>query len=291
MKDKVYVITGPTGIGKTEVSLAIAKSINGEIINCDASQFKKDLNIGTAKIDLSNVVVPHYLIDIIDPESNYSIYDFQIKARALIEEINSRGKVPILVGGSGLYINACIYDYDLSKDERSNEEYLDLDNDELYQLLLSLDPNTTIHKNNRRRVLRAIELLKSGKEVKENYSFDSMYDLKGVVLNCPRDLLYERINKRVDSMISNGLIDEIKDLINHGIDLNKINEIGYKEFIPYFNNEMSIDEVLEEIKKNSRHLAKRQMTWFRHKMNFPFIDMNYEDLTDTINKVLEIFNK
>ena len=121
MKDKVYVITGPTGIGKTEVSLAIAKEINGEIINCDASQFKKDLNIGTAKIDLSNVVVPHYLIDIIDPESNYSIYDFQIKARALIKEINSRGKIPILVGGSGLYINACIYDYDLSKEEFRDE--------------------------------------------------------------------------------------------------------------------------------------------------------------------------
>lgn len=291
MKEKVFVITGPTGVGKTEVSLEVAKRINGEIINCDASQFKKELNIGTAKIVLSNIAVPHHLIDIIDATSNYSIYDFQKIARNLITEINNKGKVPILVGGSGLYINACVYDYDLADTIKSNDNYDDLNNDDLYDLLLSLDPNTTIHKNNRRRVERAIELIKSGRTVKENYSFESIYDLKGVVLNCPRDLLYERINERVIKMISSGLLDEINGLIAKGIDLSKINEIGYKEFIPYFNNEASIDEAIEEIKKNSRHLAKRQITWFKHKMNFPFIDINYNDYDETINKVLEIFNK
>ena len=289
-KDKVYVITGPTGIGKTDLSLSIASSLNGEVINADASQFKKLLNIGTSKTDTSNNNIKHHLIDIIGPTDNYSIYDFQANARKLIHEINERGHVPILVGGSGLYINACVYDYDL-KEAGLSLDFSSYSDDELYDLLLSLDPNTTIHKNNRRRVERAINLIKSGKDIHDTCDFNSSFELKGVVLDTDRDILYDRINKRVDQMIDCGLLDEIKNLIDEKIDLSKVNEIGYKEFIPYFYGLCTLDAAIDEVKKNTRHLAKRQLTWFRNKMNFPFVMINYDNLEETKNEILKIFNE
>ena len=292
LKNALIVITGPTGVGKSEISLKIAKLLNGEIINCDASQFKKGLNIGTAKIDLTQTAIPHHLIDIIDAESNYSIYDFQKKARDIISNLFKKGKTPILVGGSGLYINSVIYDYDLEASKSKKEDYSNLNNEELYALLLKYDKGAKIDKENRRRVIRAIELALDGKKISENKcSSDYVYNTIGFVINAPREILYDRINARVDKMISDGLIDEIKMLKDNGVNLNNLNEIGYKELVPYLEGKCSIDDAISLIKQNTRHFAKRQLTWFRNKMEFPFIDIDYNDINNTVEEIIKYINK
>lgn len=283
LHNKVIVITGPTGVGKTDISLEIAKKYNGEIINCDASQFKRDLNIGTAKTVYHNSEIKHHLFDIIDATSNYSIASFQKVARAIIDDCFERNVTPILVGGSGLYINSVIYDYDLTSSERMNEDlYNDYDNEELYNLLLNLDPDTNIEKNNRRRVIRAIELANNGKKISENKTKEFYYDTIGILLDCNRDILYERINDRVIEMINNGLVDECKGLINKNIDVKKIEDIGYKEIFAYLDGEITINEAIEEIQKKTRHFAKRQMTWFRNKMDLKQFIVNYDNYQETI---------
>jgi tRNA dimethylallyltransferase len=298
MTDKIIVITGPTAIGKTDISLEIAKIYDGEIINADASQFKKELNIGTAKIDLSKTDIKHHLIDVIGPMDNYNVSSYQKEGRKLIEEIKGRGHTPIVVGGSGLYINSLLYDYHFDSEKRDNDSPLnDLSNEELMERLEEIDPDSAknIPLGNRKRLLRAVEVASSGMKISENNDGDKLlYDAVIICLTTDREVLYDRINKRVDLMLENGLIEECKNLINQGYDLDKIGDIGYLEVGKYLNNIYDYDRMAEEIKKRTRHFAKRQMTWFRNKLNPIFIEMNYDDkniVIENIKKAIEGKNR
>lgn len=266
---KVIVIVGPTGVGKTKISIQLAKRFNSEIINCDQSQMRKLLNIGTAKITKEEMDgVPHHLIDFLEPISDYSIKDFQDDARNLIDNMNV---VPFIVGGSGLYIDAVITDYDLSnqkRDENIEDKYNELTNEELYNKLYNLNQEAALktHPNNRKRVLRYLEIVSEKGELvsKPNLPY---YDSLIIFLNKDREVLYDNINKRCDIMIEEGWIEEVKSLKEMGYDINLIKEIGYKEISDYLDNLISYDEMLEKIKQETRRYAKRQITWFKNKMN------------------------
>ena len=288
MIDKIIVITGPTAIGKTAISLEVAKIYDGEIINADASQFKRELNIGTAKIDLSKTDIPHHFIDAIGPMDNYNISDYQKAGRALISDIQKRGHTPIIVGGSGLYISSLLFDYHFSSEKRDSDSPLnDLSSEELFERLQELDLESAkkIPLSNRKRLIRAIENALSGNSNSTNLDGNKLlYDAKIFCLTTERDILYERINKRVDEMIKDGLTNECKELISKGYDLEKIGDIGYKEIALYLKGELSLDEAKDKIKQRTRNYAKRQMTWFRNKLNPIFINMDYSE--EGINKVI-----
>ena len=294
--EKVIVIVGPTAIGKTNISLDLCKKFNGEVINCDASQMKKDLNIGTAKIDLTKTDVVHHLIDIIECNDTFSCADFQKEARKLIRDINSRSKIPFIVGGTGLYVSSVIYDYDLSPIAKASnhDTYDHLTNEELHALLTKIDKESAdkIHMNNRIRVIRAIECAKNGYKISSNNGKkNKVYDALLICLTTDREILYQRINKRVDLMIEEGFIDECKSLIKKGIDISKLPDIGYKHINSYLIGELSFENALDEIKKDTRHYAKRQMTWFRNQMDCVFIDMNYNNPNITFEKVSMIIDE
>lgn len=295
--EKVICILGPTAVGKTNISLDICAKYNGEIINCDASQMKKELNIGTAKIDYQNQKIVHHLFDIIEPLQSFSCADFQKEARRLITDINKRGKIPFLVGGTGLYASATLYKYDLGNKGRNKEDdslYDEYSNEELYALLKKLDPLSSekIHPNNRVRMLRAIESAKNGNIISNNNKKnEKYYDALIIVLNAPREILYERINKRVMIMIEDGLIDECKLLKQKGIDLSKIPDIGYKQINQYLDGLISLDEAISLIQKDSRHYAKRQLTWFRNQMESTFVDIDYDNIDDTISHISNLIDE
>ena len=266
--EKVIVLTGPTGIGKTDLSLMIAKKFNMEIINCDASQFKKDLLIGTGKYDTLGTNIKHHLFDIIDASDNYSIKDFKNSAASLITDITKRGKMPLIVGGTGLYINSLLYDYSLDSDGRTTdtlEKYLNYSNDELHELLTKYDEAlaSIIHKNNRRRVLRAIERIENGESILNNDT-KLAYDSLVIVLNTDRETLYNRINKRVDAMIDSGWVSECQ-MLKEKYDVSKIKDIGYQELFAYLDGKISLEEAKDLIKQKTRNYAKRQLTWFSTK--------------------------
>ena len=291
---KVIVITGPTAIGKTDLSLKLCEYFNGVVINADASQFKKELNIGTAKIDINQIDIKHYLIDIIGPMDNYSISDYQKEARRLLEEINKTEKKVFVIGGSGLYINALMYDYKFNAPARDEKLYNDLSNQEIYDMLVKLDKEASVNipVNNRKRLIRALELAKSGNKISENIcDLESIYPATFICLTCPRDILYQRINKRVDIMFDNGWLDECISLIDKGYDLSKIGDIGYKEINDYLKGLISLDDTKELIKQRTRHYAKRQMTWFRNKMNCLFVEMDYENPNNTFNNIVQLINE
>jgi tRNA dimethylallyltransferase len=288
---KVVVLTGPTAVGKTAFSLSIAKYLGTEIINTDASQFRKGLDIGTAKIDLKETDVPHHLIDFLDPEAEFSIKDFQDLARKKIAELHSLGMIPLLVGGSGLYINAALGDYKLDSPGRNldfEKKYAGYSNAELHGLLARLDPPAAekIHPNNRRRVLRALELAEAGERISENLSGRKLlYDALVICLVTDRATLYERINRRVGEMIKNGWLDEIRTLLAKGIDFSKIKDIGYKELAEYVVNGGDLELVLDDIRKKTRNYAKRQMTWFKNQMACVFVEVDYDNPQVTENRI------
>lgn len=288
--EKVIVITGPTGSGKTEFSLKLAMDINGEIINCDASQMKKDLNIGTAKLDLNKTSVKHHLIDFLEADENYSIRDFQVKGRDIITDIINRGKVPIIVGGTGLYINALLYDYDLNDEERDPEfekKYQDLDNHSLHVMLENLDKDLAnqIHENNRRRVLRVLEKLYQDKvPLKTN---KILYNAKIFCLDVDRSVLYERINSRVLKMLENGWIEECQNLKRNNFNLEKIKDIGYPEVFKYLDNIITKEEMIDKIQQKTRNYAKRQITWFKNKLDCDWIKLDYNCINKTYEELLE----
>lgn len=289
----IIVITGPTAIGKTDLSLRLCEYFDGEVINADASQFKKELNIGTAKIDLNNVKIKHYLIDIIGPMENYSISDYQKEARLLIEKISSEGKMPFVIGGSGLYINALMYDYQFNAPGRDDSLYDSFSNEDLHNKLMILDYEASLNipVSNRKRLIRAIELAKAGHKISENIcELKPIYNSIFICLTCDRELLYQRINKRVDVMFTNGWIDECISLKNKGYDLDKIGDIGYKEINDYLNGLITFEDAKEVIKKRTRNYAKRQMTWFRNKMNCIFVTMDYNNIDSTFKEVVNIIN-
>ena len=286
---KLVVILGPTAVGKTKVSIEIAKHYNFEIINGDSVAIYKKLDIGSAKPTKEEMDgVKHYLIDIKEPSENYSVYDFQLDARKIIDNSND---IKLISGGTGLYISSVIYNYEFLASERKytdEDKYESYTNEELYNLLLSKDPNldqTKIHPNNRKRVIRAIEVIdETNKSIHSfNKKNERIYDCYIIYLNMDRAKLYERINKRVDMMIDMGLEDEVKSLYNLGI---KPKAIGYQEFIPYFQGKSSLDEVVEKIKLNTRHLAKRQETWFKHQMDTHFYNVDPDNIDEVINNII-----
>ncbi len=297
--ENLVIITGPTGIGKTELSLDLAKKYRGEIISSDSMQIYKKLNIGTAKIDLDKTSIPHHMIDIIDPSDNFTVADFKNEAKKIITDINNRGGLPFLVGGTGLYINSLVYNLDFTETEPDYEyrdelrEILEEEGSEfLYEKLQDQDRDMAekIHKNNGQRIIRALEILKSGNKKGDNFRQENKdYNLIYIGLNMDRAKLYEKINQRVDKMIDLGLVDEVKNLLDEGLDKNSqsLKAIGYKEVIAYLDDEMNFDEMVDLIKKNSRHYAKRQLTWFRRDDRIKWFDRESDTLLLDIENYIE----
>lgn len=302
-KKKLIVLIGPTAVGKTELSLHLAKEFNGEIISGDSMQIYKGMDIGTAKIKYEEMNgIPHHLIDIKEPEESFSVADFQEEVRNKIKSISQRNALPLIVGGTGLYIQSVIYDYQFSEtpcDEVIRNAYEKKAQEEgnlsVYQILQEKDPISAkkIHPNNVRRVIRALEVIEStGKTVAEYQRMqkpDLLYDVALIGLTMDREKLYKRINQRVDLMMHEGLLEEVKQLYDRQIrHVQSIQAIGYKELYDYFDGKVTLNEAIEQIKQNSRRYAKRQFTWFRNKMDITWFDMT-NDL-DRQKKIKEISN-
>ena len=291
---KVIVITGPTAVGKTKLSIEIAKRLQTDIINGDAYQIYQKMNIGTAKpTDDEKQGVTHHYMDFLDSSKTYSIAEFQKGVRECIDDLTSKNKVPLIVGGSGLYIDSVIKNYQFLEEKRSNEQskYDSLTNEELHQVLANLDPDkaSEIHPNNRKRVLRAIELISSNVDnTSRSKKNELVYDALIIFLNDNRESLYDRINKRVDKMLADGLIEEVKNIGINNYSMTSKVAIGYKEVIQYLNNEIDYNEMVELIKKNSRHYAKRQYTWFKNQDNCQVVNINLEDFNKTIDEVYNL---
>lgn len=295
---KVIVITGPTGVGKTKFSIELAKELNTEIINGDAYQIYKYMNIGTAKpTEAEKQGIPHHLMDFLDPLESFSICDYQKLVRDKIEEFHNKEMIPIITGGSGLYIDSVLYDYRFTEDARNTEDekkYDHLSNEELHNILRTLNPESAdkIHPNNRKRVLRAIELAESGTNNEDrNQKHNKMYDFLLIFLNDDREVLYERINNRVDEMIANGLLEEVKSLYPDKLSNQAVKAIGYQEIYDYLDNKISLEEAINLIKQHSRNYAKRQMTWYRNRENVQEVFINVNNLEETKNKLINIVNE
>ena len=285
--NKVIVITGPTAVGKTKLSIEIAKKYNGEIINADAVQVYKGLDIGSAKVtEEEKENIPHHLFDIKEVDEEYTIYHYQQDARKIIEDIQKRGKTPILVGGTGLYIKSALYDYKLSE-EKESEMYEDLTTEELYNNLLKVDKDIIIDKNNRRRLIRALNYYKENNEsINNNKTNKLLYNTIFIGLTTDRKELYNRINKRVDTMMKNGLLEEVKSFYDKGIKTKPLlNGIGYKELYKYLDGNYTYEEAVEKIKQNSRHYAKRQYTFFNHQLPIVWFETDFANFNNTIEKV------
>lgn len=303
-KEKVLVLIGPTAVGKTKLSIELAKMYNGEIISGDSMQIYKGMDIGTAKIKQEEMEgVPHHLIDIRNPEDSFSVAEFQQMVREKIKEITGKGKLPMIVGGTGLYIQSVIYDYQFSdapSDERIRQQLEEKAESEGYEALhhqlkqVDSESAEKIHPNNVRRVVRALEIYhctgKTMTEYQENQSLELLYDTALIGLTMDRDQLYERINNRVDVMLAEGLLEEVERLFRSGLkDCQSIQAIGYKEWFDYFNGRIGFEEAIENLKQNSRRYAKRQLTWFRNKMDVMWFDMtnvnNSAQLSKKINEI------
>lgn len=278
--NKVIVIAGPTATGKTALSVRIAKELGGEIVSADSIQIYKKLDIGSAKPSLEEREgIPHYLMDFVEADGAYSVADYVRDAKEKIADILSRGKLPIVVGGTGLYISSLVdnvefsdSDQDMSVRARLQEELAQIGAEAMHARLKDVDPKSAeaIHPNNTKRVIRALEIFETTGKTRTAYEAESKltkspYDFCLIALSCDRELLYERINRRVDIMAEQGLFDEVKGLLAEGIspDAQSMQGIGYKEAVMAVNGEISKEESIELIKKNSRNYAKRQLTWFK----------------------------
>lgn len=301
MKESLFILIGPTAIGKTKVSVELAKILNGEILSADSMQIYKYMDIGTAKIKKEEMEdIPHYLIDIVSPDEEFTVSNYKENAKKIISKINSKRKLPMVVGGTGLYVNSLIYDLNFTKvpsDIRIREELDSLankyGNEFLHSKLEKIDKVSAekIYANDRKRVIRAIEIYKmTGKPMSiHNENFrkpNNEYNLTMIGLNMDRKKLYDRINTRVDLMFQEGLIDEVKSLLSMGYtkELVSMKGIGYKEVIMYLDGSITLDESMEMIKKGSRNYAKRQLTWFRRNEMINWI--NIDDFSD-FNSLIE----
>ena len=288
---KLIVLTGPTAVGKTELSINLAKAVNGEIISADSIQVYKGMDIGSAKITVDEMQgINHYLIDILEPAEEFNIHLFKTLTLKAMDEIYAKDKIPIIVGGTGFYIQSVIYDIDFCDTEADNSYRESLEtiaknkgNLYLHEMLRKVDNKSAnaIHPNNVKRVIRALEYYnQTGQPISEHNTVQknnsSPYNFAYFVLNDKRELLYERINKRVDNMVENGLIQEVKELLNSGCnkDMVSMQGIGYKEVVEYLEGKLSLDETKELIKKNTRHFAKRQLTWFRREKEVDMINID-----------------
>lgn len=289
--NKVIVICGPTAVGKTKLSVELAKILDGEIINADSTQVFRMMDIGTAKVtEEEKENIPHHLFDIKDPDEDYTVYDYQKDCRYQIEDILSRGKTPIIVGGTGLYMKAALYDYEF---EEENETF-SFDNkttEELYSELKKVDLNTDIHPNNRKRIERALSYYYQHKvPISEQKKCTTLlYDTIFIGLTTDREILYERINNRVYKMLEDGLLEETKKIYELGYRSKAISTpICYKELFSYLDGDCSLEDSIDLIQKRSRHYAKRQYTWFNHQLPVDWVMVDFDCFDNTIQ---EVFNK
>jgi len=281
----IVVILGATGVGKTKLSLSLAKKLNAEIINADAMQVYKRLDIGTAKIkDYEGI--PHHLIDFVDPNDNYNIYNYQKDCRKIIDKLLSENKNIIIVGGSGLYIKSALYNYEFHEEE-NKYNFDNLTNEELLNKIKEYDQNTSIHINNRKRLERTLTKYLNNATT-TNKKHEKVYDFITIGLTTDRELLYQKIDKRVDQMVEEGLIEEVKQLYDENIHSQVIQTaIGYKELYEYFCGKISKRDAIDLIKKNSRHYAKRQYTFFNHQLEVKWFNTNYDDFNITVEEVFD----
>jgi len=293
-KRPLVILTGPTAVGKTALSIALAKEIGGEIISADSMQVYRRMDIGSAKITPEEMAgVPHHLIDVLEPDQEFNVVVFQKLAKRAVADIYSRGHIPVVVGGTGFYIQALVYDIDFTENDedtalrRSLEELARREGAEaLYERLRAVDPESceSIHANNIKRVIRAIEFYeKTGKKIsdhnREQRQNDSPYNVAYFVLNDDRERIYERINDRVDLMMAQGLTEEVRALRESGCrkDMVSMQGLGYKELLSYLEGERSLEEAVYLIKRDTRHFAKRQLTWFRREKEVIWIEKNVFD--------------
>jgi tRNA dimethylallyltransferase len=293
----IIVIIGPTGIGKTKLSLVLAKHYNTEIISGDSVQVYKGLDIGSAKIMKNKMEgIKHHLIDILEPTEDFSVALFQRIVREKIKDLSDKGMIPLIVGGTGLYIKSVLYDYNFSetsRDKSLDKLYQDLSNEEVHNILKEKDyeASLNIHMNNRKRVLQAISRSKDNK-VSENKNKDiPIYDFKIIGLTLERELLYEIINDRVDLMIKDGLVEEVKSLYDKGVKSNSVSAIGYKELYTYFDGDYELEEAISKIKQHSRNLAKKQLTFFNNQFDVNWINVDVNNFDNTIEEALKILDK
>jgi len=277
----ILCVLGPTGVGKTKLSIELAKHYNAIVVNGDSMQVYKELNIGTAKVrDEEKEGIEHLLFDIVDVDEMYTVYDYQKDLRNILD--NNKDKNIVIVGGTGLYLKAGLFNY-IFNEEEDNETYDDLNNEELYDLVMKKDCNSDIHVNNRKRMIR---FLNRKENIKDKDKL--LYDVKFIGLTTDRDTLYERINKRVDVMVEEGLIEEVKSLYDRNIRSKAImTGIGYKELYEYFDGNKTLDEALDLIKQRSRKYAKRQYTWFNNQMDVKWFNVDFDVFNNTIKEVIE----
>lgn len=291
MKKPLVILTGPTAVGKTKASIGLAKAIGGEIISADSMQVYKQMDIGSAKIKPTEMEgIPHHLVDVLEPDDEFHVVRFQQMAKQAMEEIYAKGKIPILVGGTGFYIQAVLYDIDFSENEKDTSYRDELEHlaqtkgaAYLHECLRKVDEKSAedIHENNVKRVIRALEYFhQTGEKISEHneeqQSKKSPYNFAYFVLNDERSHLYERINLRVDQMITEGLVDEVRSLKDKGYtkDMVSMQGLGYKEMLDYLDGRYSLEQAVEIIKRDTRHFAKRQITWFKREMDVTWINKN-----------------
>lgn len=290
----IIVIVGPTGIGKTKLSIALARHFNTEIISGDSVQVYKELNIGSAKVTKEEQAgIKHHLIDFLEPDEDFSVALYQTLVREKITEFEEKGLTPLIVGGTGLYIKSVLYDYNFSDSKRDNtleKKFKNLTNEEVHNILQEKDPISAenIHPNNRKRVIQAISRSETNKISKNTNKDVPLYDFKIIGLTKDREILYDIINKRVDIMLEHGLIEEVKSLYDKGIHSNSVTAIGYKELYRHFDGEWTLEEAIDKIKQHSRNLAKKQFTFFNNQFNVTWVDVDLEEFDNTIQEVINI---
>ncbi len=289
--EPIIVIVGPTGVGKTKLSIELAKKLDANIINGDSVSIYKKLNIGSAKpTPEEQKQAPHYLIDIKEPTEEYSVYDYQQDVRKLIEEFQKERKRIIIVGGTGLYIKAALYNYVFTKGT-TNKNYEDLSNEEILTRIKEYNKEIDIHPNNRKRLVRMLNKLEN-KEPVTNEKDKCLYNIQVIGLTAPRNIVYNRINQRVDKMLEEGLLDEINGLKEEYKDSRVLNTaIGYKEFYDYLFHNKKLEEVIEQIKLDSRHYAKRQYTFFNHQFPTTWYEVDFNNFQNTIDKIYQDIKK
>ncbi len=302
MKKPLIILTGPTAVGKTSLSIQLAKAVNGEIISADSMQVYRHMDIGSAKVTPEEMDgVPHHLIDILEPWDEFNVVVFQQKAKAAMEEIYKRGHVPVVAGGTGFYIQALLYDIDFKENEEGNQIRMELEalaeekgNEYLHQLLQEVDPESAkaIHANNRKRVIRALEYYRqTGEKISSHNEAErqkeSPYDFLYYVLNTERAALYQRIDRRVDNMLADGLVEEVQKLKDMGCSRSMVSMqgLGYKEILDYLDGTISLEEAVYILKRDTRHFAKRQLTWFRRERDVRWL--NLPDFENDPKRVLD----
>ena len=303
MKKPLIILTGPTAVGKTKASIGLAQALNGEIISADSMQVYKYMDIGSAKIRPEEMQgVRHYLVDELDPDEEFHVVRFQQMAKQAMEEIYAKGKIPIVVGGTGFYIQALLYDIDFTENDEDTEYRKELEKlakekgaDSLHDMLKEVDPASaeSIHANNVKRVIRALEFYKlTGQKISEHNERErgkeSPYEFCYFVLNDDRQLLYDRIDLRIDKMLEDGLLEEVTALKNKGYtkDMVAMQGLGYKEILDYLNGACTLEEAIYILKRDTRHFAKRQLTWFRRERDVIWVDKNKYDHDE--DKILNV---